>query len=371
MPITVSCPFCNAPVQIANLPSGSNRVSCPRCEEILPLNLTVFDDVADTTLPPAPVPPARALTNRAIARVVVAGMLGMAGLGLVFALKTVGVRRANDSKGAQPPEPPVESVALAPASWPGLGHLPDDVHIVAGVRVADALDSPAGRALLGPLGLANAQKTTILGISPGHVDNLMFGASLRALPPRVTAVVHGSIGDAPGPGRAIEQHGKTLHRAKLWATGPEGAIWRSDRHTLVAALLPEDFDHVPAKPRDSVPLSELMSRLDPQATAWLVASVDPNDAALVLAAPFLPAADRDAWTKLAALAVSLRADGNKITLNVHLRGRDAGGAIAGALAESLKKAAAEVTVTVPEAGDWYGVTATGDADKLAGWMRAK
>src|SRR5580704_13019046 len=99
MPITVSCPFCNASVPIANLPRGDNRVSCPRCDEILPLHVADYDAVTDTSLPAAPVPHAPGLTNRAIAWMVVAVMLGMAGLGLAFALQTVGVRRANDIKG--------------------------------------------------------------------------------------------------------------------------------------------------------------------------------------------------------------------------------------------------------------------------------
>jgi hypothetical protein len=218
--------------------------------------------------------------------------------------------------------------------------------------------------------LANAQKMTILGISPGHVDYLMFGASLRALPPRLTAVVHGSIGDAPGPGRAIEQHGKTLHRAKLWATGPEGVTWRADRQTLVAALLPEDFDKVPAMPQ-AAPLPQLMERLDPTALAWLVATVDSNNPAFGILVPFLPPAAGDAWTKLAALAVSLRSDGQTLAMTLHLRGRDAaaGDALAKAVVESLTKAGltAERTVT----GEWQKLTARADAEKLWSWLASQ
>ncbi len=297
-------------------------------------------------------------------------MLGMAALGLAFALQTVGFRRANDIKGAQPPEP-AEPVALAPAAWPGLGYLPDDVQVIGGLRIADTLDSAAGRALLARFGLADVKNTTILGIAPVNVDYLMLGASLRMLPPRVTAVVHGSIGDVPDSSRTTEQHGKTLHRVKLWATGPEGVIWRADRHTLVAALLPEDFDKVPTQPQPTAPLADLMDRLDPAALAWLVASVEPNSPALQFVTPFLPPADRDAWTKLEGLAVSLRVDGPKLTLTVQLRGNDAAAdnAMAKAVAESLTKTGATVERRAgsrerPE--DWQQITATAEAAKLAG-----
>jgi hypothetical protein len=361
----ISCPYCNAPIPAPQSSPADGRVSCPRCEESVIIGDVGSDpSAASPAPPPADVP---RVSNRTIAGLVVAVMLGMAALGLAFALQTVGVRRANDSKGAQPPEPAVEAVALVPAAWPGLGFLPADVQIVAGVRVADALDSAAGQALLGPLGFTDARKATILGVPPSHVDHLVIGANVRTLPPRLMAVVHGSIGEAPGPGQTTEHHGKTLHRIKLWATGPEGAVWRADRRTLVAAQLPEDFDRVPAGPHSAIPHSELLDRLDPAALAWLVAKVDANNSALALVIPYLPPADRDAWTKLDALAVSLRADGSQLTLTMHLHGQDAaaGNAIAKAVAESFTEAG-----LAPErsaAADWQSLIVAAEADKLAAW----
>jgi hypothetical protein len=371
MPNIVSCPFCNSPVPIANLPAGESRMYCPRCEETIPIDVTRIEALSNTAIPATPTPPAaRVLTNRAVAGLVVAVMLGMAGLGLTFALKTIGVRRANDSKGVQPPEPAADSRPLPPAEWPGLGYLPGDVHAVAGIRVADALDTAAGRALLEQLGLADVKKTTILGISPVNVDYLMFGASLRTLPPRVTAVVRGSIADAFASGRLVDHHGKTLHRTKLWATGPEGVIWRADRQTLIAALLPEDLDRVTAKPQ-AAPLPELMERLDPAAMAWLVAKLDATNPAFGFAMPYLPPAEHDARTKLEALAVSIRPDGSKLTLTVQLRGKDAasGEVLAKAAADSLTKIG--VTAERKLDGNWQNVTATAEAENLAGWLRPR
>jgi hypothetical protein len=309
-------------------------------------------------------------SNRAVAGLVVAVMLVMATIALTFALKTVGVRRANDTKGAVPPEPALDSRPLPPAEWPGLGYLPNDVQAVAGVRLADAMESAAGRALLGPLSLGGA--TMLLGVTPGDVDHLIIGANARALPPRLTAVIHGRLRSAAGTGGTTDQHGKALLRGRLWANGPEGTIWRADPQTLIAAQLPEDFDKISAKPRPTGPLPELMERLDPAALVWLVASVDADNPAVGFAAGFLPPATRDALAKLAAVAVSIRIDGPKMTLTVHVRGQDAdsGWLIAKALADILKQPAAEVTVH-RQSGDWCRVTATGNADKLADWFRPK
>ena len=209
---------------------------------------------------------------------------------------------------------------------------------MAGIRVADALESPTGRTLLAAFGLAESKRTPIFGVAPSHVDCLIAGANLRTLPPWVTAIIHGSIGDSSNAGHTTDQHGKTLQRVKLWATGPEGAIWRADRHTLVAALLPEDFDRLPAKPQ-AAPLPDLMARLDPAAFAWLVANVDANNPAIGMAMPFLPPADHDAWAKLQAVAASIRADGTKVTLTAQFRCLDesASKELATAITESLEK----------------------------------
>jgi hypothetical protein len=297
-------------------------------------------------------------------------MLIMATVGLTFALKTVGFRRSNDTKGAQPPEPETESRQLPPSEWPGLGYLPDDVQAVAGIRVGDAMASPAGRTLIGSLNLSGEK--TLLGVRPGDVNHLILGANVRKLPPRLYGIVHGQIEMANGAGRTTEHNGKSLVRERLSANGPEVLSWRPDRHLLVAAQLAEDFDPVPSKPRPA-PLPELIQRLDPAALAWLVASVDADNAAVGFAANFLPPAAREVVSNLSAIAVSISADGTKLTLTAHVRGRtaDGGRAIAKSLADSLAKPASEVTVNPSESGDWYRIMASGDAEKLAGWLRTK
>jgi hypothetical protein len=145
---------------------------------------------------------------------------------------------------------------------------------------------------------------------------------------------------------------------------------------VIAALLPEDFDNLSATPEPGVgrftaPLPELLTdRLDPAAVLWLVAYAEPNNAALGLVAGLLPLppAERDAWTRLEALAVSVRADGPRLVLTASLRGRDA--ATSEALAQALTKSLATADVAVKQTadGDWRRLTAAADAAKLAGWV---
>ena len=52
-----------------------------------------------------------------------------------------------------------------------------------------------------------------------------------------------------------------------------------------------------------------MDRLDARAFAWLAATGDANTAALLAGTRVLPQGDRESWTNLEALAVSLRANG--------------------------------------------------------------
>ena len=252
MPHTVPCPYCNAPVPVPQPPPAGGRVFCQRCEEAVTIGS--LNGEAPTIAPaPSPAAPSR-LSNRAIAGLVVAVMLGMAALGLAFALQTVGFRRANDLKGAQPPEQVPEARSVPPAEWPGLGYLPEDVQAVAGIRIGEALQSTAGKALLARLSLADGK--TVLGLAPNEIDDLLIGANFRTLPPRLVIVAHGTVGSPKLSDRTVERHGKTLDRLRLWTAGPEGVAWRPDAHTVVAALLPEDFDHVPAKPRTTAPLPE-------------------------------------------------------------------------------------------------------------------
>jgi hypothetical protein len=382
---TTTCPYCNAAVPVSGPPVGT--VPCPRCGEDVPLPLSAVDD--DIAAAPASqtsnVPPAEQRpSNWAVARWIVAGMLLLATLTLVYALATTPWRRANDTKGAVEPGPVAELPPLPPAQWPGLGYLPDDTHAVAGVRLAAALESDAGRALLAQLNLTpDAGRSQMLGLTPSDVEHLLLAASLHALPPRLTAVVRTrrtldaeQVRAALQAGRPTDHNGKPLSHGKLWPGGPEGTVWFPDRHTLVAALLPDAFDKIPATPQPDLsrfpaPLPELLRQhVEPEALVWLVAETEPNNPTLAFLTGLLslPPAERNAWDKLESLAIGVRAEGSKLALSLWLRGRDepATAALADALERSL--GAAGVVAERAKAGDGMRLTATADAAKLAGWV---
>jgi len=392
---TITCPYCNAPVPVP-VPPPVGSVPCPRCGEDVRVRSSAAggdDDSAPVVTPqaafPENAPPLDSRpSNWSVARVVLGVMLFMAALGLVYALQTTAWRRSKDISLPKEPEPTaVEERRVPPAEWPGLGYLPDDTQAVAGVRLAAALESEAGRTLLAPLGFAPeaSGRDRVLGLTPGEVDHLLFAASLKTLPPRVTAVVETrqplnvarALGAIQGA-RSAERNGKSLTQGKLWSGGPEGAIWLPSPRTAVIALLPEDFDKLPGGPQPEVgrfaaPLPELLERrVDPSAVLWLAAFAEPNNAALALVTSLipLPPAEREAWTRLEALAVSIRADGAKLVLSAALRGRDTAttDALADAVARSLT--AAGVTAERSADGDWRRLTATADAAKLAAWVRS-
>jgi hypothetical protein len=384
---TIACPYCNAAVPV---PPAGRRTPCPRCGETVTVPAEAQNGAAAAELPaPAAPPGAVRPSNWSVARVVLTGMLLMAAITLVYALATVPRRRANDTPDAQPPGPTAETRPLPLAEWPGLGYLPDDTHALAGVRLAAALESTAGRALLVPLGLAPdaAGRPATFGLVPTDVEHLVFGASLRAFPPRMTTVIRtrrpvsvDRVRTALQAGRPTDHNGKELLRGKLWAGGPDGAVWLpgrpGDDRTLIAALLPDDFDKLPPAPRPdagrfAAPLPELLTRrLDPSALIWLAAATGADNPTLAVLAGLLtlPPADRDAWGQLDSLALSVRADGGKFALMIWLRGHDA--AVTGALADAVAKSLTAAGVAVERAADGDGVrlTATANGAKLTGWV---
>jgi hypothetical protein len=371
---TIACPYCNAPIPVSESPAGP--VTCPRCGEAVRTGTNQSNGAAPRTGPGiiarADSPLGRP-SNRAVGRIIVGVMLFMATVALVFALRTTEQRRANGYKSAKEPaaETAAEMGSLPPAEWPGLGYLPADMQALAGLHVARALESAAGRTLLGELFVTDPGKARILGQTPADIDRIMIGANHRTFPPQVIGVIRtGPAMDsewtrqAMAANRTMDQHGKTLLRGRLWATGPDGAIWFADRHTLVAAVLPEDFDRIPATPQASSPLRDLLGRVDPAALAWIVASGEAINAALRYAGVPPPA---DPGNEPDALVMSLRADGMILTLQGQFHCRNATDEQGLArLMESMRNAG--LTVERTASGEWQTLTVTADAEKLAKWL---
>jgi len=350
---------------------------CPRCEEsiiVQDVSEGAASSVSESTKP-------MRITNRAIAGMVLAVMVGMGAFALGYALKTQAFRRAQDSKGAVPPEADPDMTAVPPHEWPGLGFLSADSQVIAGVRLASAMESAVGRALLGALNLAGDAESQfrILGLAPREVDHLLMSASLRAIPPRVMAVAHDyqridldRVRQHIAASKDVEHGGKRLIAGRLWTNGLEGLVWRVDQHFLVGTLLAEDFDKVSSNLQDNRPTIANIpaDRFDRDSLAWLAANVEANNSTIELLSSFLPLppAEQKTWQQLESLAVSVRAGGDKLHLTIHLRGRDASASatIGNSLADWMAKAGMNVERSAD--GDWQRLTATMDAQQLAKWL---
>jgi hypothetical protein len=99
----LSCPYCNSPAAVPPGARPGQRIPCPRCGESFPYRGPTDDRVTPSAAPaPAPPPdavaPARHLSNRAVALVILVGMAAMAIIGLVYALNTEAIRRSYDVK---------------------------------------------------------------------------------------------------------------------------------------------------------------------------------------------------------------------------------------------------------------------------------
>jgi hypothetical protein len=311
---------------------------------------------------------------------ILALMLFMAAIGLGYALKTVRWRRSHD----KPEEERAPVSVVHPADLAGVGYLPDDVQVIAGVRVSAARTSEPARTVLTALGFSMDDGGLVLGVPADDVDHLIVATSLKALPPRLTLVLRArraingeTVRTALHAGRGIEHNGKTLYETKLGAKGPDGLVWFADDRTIVAGLVQENFDKLPHPPNPyigrfpgSLP-SILRDRVDARALAWAVVHVEPDDPTQNLLVGFLPlaVAEQGALAGLQDLAVSVWAEGPNVLFAANIRGRDT--AATQRLGDVIERSLGTMGVVLNQrAGDgpWQRLTAKEDAKTLAKWL---
>src|SRR6266511_3402703 len=151
----LTCPYCNAVVPLTGSVTAGQTLTCPRCEERFKALGDVKIAPSIPLLSPAPLAPARRLSNRALALTVVGVMLLMAAGTTIFALLTEKERREND-KGLKhsrtwkrPPqlelEEPEPVSPVAPRDLDALQLLPGDLDVLAGVHVALVLQEKEGQ----------------------------------------------------------------------------------------------------------------------------------------------------------------------------------------------------------------------------------
>jgi hypothetical protein len=229
-PDVLTCPYCNA---LVPRPAQGGRVTCPRCEEVLPgtdngLPFSVRPAPLNAAPPPETAGPPewliqlagisvllvlvsltlklalpenntaqrafpfmvllagmglvaslwlwffqRTRSNHAIAGFVLSNMIVVAMMVLPFALATTKFRRGNDPQKPEiePPGPGMSGALtpVAPSQLAGLAFVPDDCQILAGIHVAELTEAPGGAKLLA--GSEAEPRPWLIALGMGFVEN--------------------------------------------------------------------------------------------------------------------------------------------------------------------------------------------------------
>jgi hypothetical protein len=249
------------------------------------------------------------------------GLIAVVNLGLI-GMKTAAMLGWT----SVPPPPPLpDDVPLPvrrtpPAELPGLGYLPPETNVAAGLHIADALREPAGREFLGQfrvrsidLGLAEIEQT--IGLKLDDIDHVVAGLQMRdQLPPPAVLVVRtrrpcdqAAILDRLKATPAPEPSKKKLYRFKLEKPSLQLGLWFPAPDTLLIALRSEDLEAAPSAPRLDIdhlprPVQALLrEHMAPGTQAWVAGHVtDWKAVEFALTIPWikLPREDLALLTKL-------------------------------------------------------------------------
>jgi hypothetical protein len=214
-----------------------------------------------------------------------------------FSLVAIGSRPVRGPKPTDPNEPEAVSAVL-PSQLAGLGYLPGDVNLIAGIHVAEVGQQPAGKEFLNRFRLANSvdglhtlEKWT--GLRLAEIDHVALGVKLEntGLIPRLTMVIRTlqpydawQLRRDLGAGTATKTGGRTLYRCANAVLLDEAVLWCADDHTLVLNWGDENLTAVPLSPRSGVDhftaalAAVLRERIDPMAReqsaqVWLASNV--------------------------------------------------------------------------------------------------
>lgn len=362
----LTCPYCNAFVPAPVAPGP--KMTCPRCGEAFPNPAGEQGSVlagergsggagekgATTGFTSTPTGQT-GWTNAQVVRVVLGGMAAMAAIGLSYALYTQPFRRSHDPR-PLPPEP-LPIIARTPADLPALRYLPPRCNVVAGIHVAELLQTPGRKEWLESLpGMRTANGRPVLeawtGLKLDDIDHavLAFQES-QVVPPPALLVVHtrrpydaNQVRAALKGSEPTERAGKTLSvfpvenvplTSSLW-------LWCPDKYTLVVGRRADDFQNVPAIPEAGAerlvgPVRTLLKeRVARDAQVWLVGHF-PELAKKMepLVRPFVPPdSGWEVWTRVPTFSAWLhvRAD---VTLHAELECTDE--KTAQALAERINR----------------------------------
>jgi hypothetical protein len=301
-------------------------------------------------------------SNAVLAGFVLANMAGVALLVLPFALSTTAFRRSNDPRNPpeQPPSPSadrnrraVDVPAVAPAQLAGLGYLPDNCKVVAGLHVAELYQQPIGATLFArhEAGADRAEPTPWMieqglsrvevwaGLKPEAIDHVVFGLRVEGLFPHLTLVVRtrqpydplavkaaqDALAAAQGTKVVpIKRLDRTLYQFNTKPAG-YGMLWLADAQTVVLvwrldALTERDVLALSEKQRQGAegPPQVLRTLLEGKLSKgtliwWCAVDIEQPQ----LAASMVPGASRD--PELFKLLKTVRS----LTGGLRLQGQDA------------------------------------------------
>lgn len=344
---SLTCPYCNASINVSAGLSAGQRVSCPRCGDTFPLRPAD----AFTSQPAAPMATETAITNKPaatvstapspelslhsrrstglVAALVVGVMLLMAGGGLVFMLRTQQQRRSYDTsrpprrpgkqRGVLEPELPPVIPSISPDKLPALGYLPSDVNFLFGVRIAELLASPAGaRIVREPIKVGNRDYrledlSAWLGFRLEDLDHVVLAARLddNVLPPFFLVFRTAQPYDEEQlrqrfKGVRVPSAGKkSLYKFQPPRLDVQMYAWLADERTVVLALFAGQLEGLANQPvEDLQQLPEevrtvLKERREPVAPVWVVGHS--RDWSKTQAALLLNGMKKEDRAKLAAL----------------------------------------------------------------------
>lgn len=250
-------------------------------------------------------------------------MFLMAVGGLVLALSTHAKRRAHDF----PRGENREVLLQAPGDWPGLGYLPGDTNLVAGVQVAGMLEERLGKELFAvprpaPLDFLFETVDQWTHIKPANIEHVIFGAEVSDRLPKLVFVVR-TVNRYDAAALAKSLGSKSLaYRDRAVIRLPmkmgSGLLLCPDERTLVGLVRLEpvelkDLDVIPLPPRNgaeglTVSLRQLLGkRLNKQSLAWFAGDLE-KAAAL---------RDMLAFTKLQTSEVELLTSLKQLTIGLY------------------------------------------------------
>jgi hypothetical protein len=286
-------------------------------------------------------------SNGATALFVVGNMLALALLTLGGALATTGYRRHLDAglPGRPKRSPIIEEIvrsappAVAPAHLAALGYLPPKIDLLAGVHVAELMESPSDRKLLEePLKFGNmdvrlADLTVKVGLQAQDLDHFVVGMRTNELLSPVfvfrtrqqydSEKLRHALKAKVEPGKA---GGKTLYRVSFPTENLSSLLWCADEHTFLISLARESLEQA-AVPGESGPdplvpevRGLLTERMRPVAQLWIAGySADWGKTAVGLALGRLPEAWQKQLSAVRAFGVWVVTGDKSVTLNAAAR----------------------------------------------------